>query len=187
LKLSDLTSPAAVEQAIAEFDLEGREAFLAKYKFGKSTAYFVRQDGKLYDSKALAAAALTKQFPNIAPLRNSDFRGGEPTVAAKFRDLGFSVTAGGGDPVGRTRLPSDLHPGQVLLNADLKAVFQCGQSGGMRRSLATNTLMLVSDSTKGLYIDEWRDGVLHYCGMGQIGDQALDFAQNKTLAESGSN
>ena len=48
----------------------------------------------------------------------------------------------------------------------------------------TNTLVIVSDYTKGLYFDKWIDGVLHYTGMGKSGDQDIYWAQNATLAES---
>lgn len=57
---------------------------------------------------------------------------------------------------------------------------------GMRRSLETNTLVLVSDHTK-LYEDRWEDNIFHYTGMGKKGDQSLSFHQNKTLAESDTN
>lgn len=59
--------------------------------------------------------------------------------------------------------------------------------GGMRRSRATNTLMLICDHTKGLYDDMWHGDVLHYTGMGKVGDQVLAGNQNKTLYESGRN
>ena len=39
--------------------------------------------------------------------------------------------------------------------------------GGMRRSLTTNSLVIVSDHTKELYDDKWVDDVLHYTGMGK--------------------
>ena len=57
----------------------------------------------------------------------------------------------------------------------------------MRRSKATNSLVIISDHTKGLYEDKWFGDVLHYTGMGKNGDQDLNFMQNKTLAESDRN
>jgi 5-methylcytosine-specific restriction protein A len=57
----------------------------------------------------------------------------------------------------------------------------------MRRAKRTNSLVIVSDHTKALYDDRWIDGVMHYTGMGQLGDQSLSFMQNKTLAQSDSN
>ncbi|MDO4277182.1 MAG: hypothetical protein Q4D16_26270 [Eubacteriales bacterium] len=59
--------------------------------------------------------------------------------------------------------------------------------GGMRRSKTTNTLVIVSDYTKGIYHDKWIGGVLHYTGMGKSGDQDLYWSQNATLAECGLN
>lgn len=56
--------------------------------------------------------------------------------------------------------------------------------GGMRRSKATNSLILVLDHTKHLYNDRWKDNVLYYTGMGRQGNQSLKRSQNKTLAES---
>ena len=74
--------------------------------------------------------------------------------------------------------------GQTVTNADIVAEFKCGNSGGMRRSKTTNSLVIISDHTKGLYEDKWFGDVLHYTGMGKKGDQDLSFMQNKTLAES---
>jgi 5-methylcytosine-specific restriction protein A len=76
--------------------------------------------------------------------------------------------------------------GDTLTNDRLCEIFQCSPQGGMRRSLKTNTLVLVSNHVDSVYHDRWIDGVLHYTGMGQKGDQSLDFMQNKTLAQSGS-
>jgi 5-methylcytosine-specific restriction protein A len=75
--------------------------------------------------------------------------------------------------------------GGVLANRELAAAFKCSTQGGMRRSKQTNSL-LITTSRDALYLDRWHDGVLHYTGMGQTGDQQLD-RQNRTLAESGSN
>ncbi|AMJ41447.1 restriction endonuclease [Anaerotignum propionicum] len=54
----------------------------------------------------------------------------------------------------------------------------------MRRSKATNSLIIISDHTKGLYEDKCFGDILHYTGMGKSGDQDLMFMQNKTLAQS---
>jgi 5-methylcytosine-specific restriction protein A len=186
VKLSDLTDPAAVEKALHEFDTLGREVFLAQYGFGPARTYFVERDGKRYDSKAIAGAAIAHQYPEQGALSNKHFSGGEHTVAKQLGLLGFTVIRTRGSRW-TGRVPTDLARGDELSNEDLGLVFQCGNNGGMRRSHATNTLIIVSDPTKGRYIDEWRDGVLHYCGMGLEGPQSLAFAQNKTLAESGSN
>lgn len=74
--------------------------------------------------------------------------------------------------------------GQVVSNQDIMEEFKVANSGGMRRSRKTNALILINDHTKGLYDDKWYGDILHYTGMGQTGDQSLEFMQNKTLYES---
>lgn len=80
----------------------------------------------------------------------------------------------------------DLKKGQVLTNSDIAKIFGCSTQGGMRRSKKTNTLVIISDQTK-LYKDKWVNGVLHYTGMGQFGDQDFNYMQNKTMSNSKSN
>ena len=77
-------------------------------------------------------------------------------------------------------------PGQRVTNAEIAAAFLCSTQGGMKRSKKTGTLVLISDPTK-LYLDRWEGSMLHYTGMGQVGDQSLDYMQNRTLAQSTSN
>ncbi len=81
----------------------------------------------------------------------------------------------------------NLKQGQILSNDEICDIFKCGPQGGMRRSLKTNTLVIVSDYTKSIYEDRWENNIFHYTGMGLTGDQSLDFAQNKTLYESDTN
>lgn len=81
----------------------------------------------------------------------------------------------------------DLKLGQAITNDDLRGIFVCGNMGGMRRSKTTNTLVIISDHTKGLYEDKWRGNILHYTGMGKKGDQDINAAQNRTLNESNTN
>lgn len=82
-----------------------------------------------------------------------------------------------------------LEPGVVINNATLCEVFKCSSQGGMRRSHATNTLVLVSDHSdpNNVYEDKWEGEILYYTGMGQEGNQDINFAQNRTLADSNSN
>lgn len=80
----------------------------------------------------------------------------------------------------------DLQPGMTLDNAGLCAYFGCSPQGGMRRSLKTNTLVIISNHVESIYDDKWIGNELHYTGMGQVGDQQLN-SQNKTLAESHTN
>lgn len=53
-----------------------------------------------------------------------------------------------------------LKIGQILKNSDVVDAFKCGNMGGMRRSRTTNTLVIVSDYTKGIYHDKWIGGVM---------------------------
>lgn len=81
----------------------------------------------------------------------------------------------------------NLKIGQVITNEELRTIFKCGNMSGMRRSKSTNTLVLISDHTKGLYHDRWIQNTLHYTGMGKIGDQVLKGNQNNTLYHSWTN
>ena len=77
---------------------------------------------------------------------------------------------------------------ETLTNDRLQEVFQCGGQGGMRRSHATNTLVLTTGVAKASpYKDRWMNDVLHYTGMGQSGSQRLEYSQNRTLSESRDN
>lgn len=79
----------------------------------------------------------------------------------------------------------ELAIGQTLTNDEIQAVFKCGGQGGMRRSHATNALLITTGAAKeSPYRDRWVDGILYYTGMGQSGPQDLGYAQNRTLAES---
>ncbi|MBP1920281.1 hypothetical protein [Youngiibacter multivorans] len=74
--------------------------------------------------------------------------------------------------------------GQIVTNNEIVSEFQCGNMGGMRKSNAKNSLVLISDHMKSLYDDKWTGDILNYTGMGKSGDQSLDFMQNKTLVIS---
>lgn len=97
--LSRLHSPSAVQSALAEFSTLGRTAFLARYGFGKSRDFLVRNpaNGELCDSKAIVGAAYGFQYPDEGPLKAADFSGGEATVAPKLQSLGFEVVRIGED------------------------------------------------------------------------------------------
>jgi len=97
--LSRLQSPSAVQSALAEFSTLGRTAFLARYGYGKSRDFLVRNpaNGELCDSKAIVGAAYGFQYPDEGPLKPADFSGGEATVAPKLKSLGFEVVRIGED------------------------------------------------------------------------------------------
>lgn len=81
----------------------------------------------------------------------------------------------------------DLKVGVTLNNSELCQIFSCSSQGGMRRSLTTGSLVIVSNHIKSIYDDRWIEDTFHYTGMGTKGDQSLKFSQNKTLAESETN
>ena len=87
--------------------------------------------------------------------------------------------------------PKEFHvpikPGDVIDNDTLRAIFQVSHQGGMRRSLKTNSLVLISDHIKSLFEDKWVNNFFQYTGMGVTGEQSLSVQQNKTLVESKTN
>lgn len=82
-----------------------------------------------------------------------------------------------------------LERGEVVNNERITEIFRCAPQGGMRRSLKTNTLVLISDYTNDLYPDVKSDpsGIWYFCGMGSEGEQIIEYRQNKTLYESNLN
>lgn len=87
-----------------------------------------------------------------------------------------------------TRKPSlqELIVGQSYSNQDIQRIYLVSSQGGMRKSNRSNSLILFAlHNTGNPYEDDWRaDGLMHYTGMGLSGDQSVEYAQNKTLAES---
>lgn len=111
-KLTNLTQPAAVERAMAEFRAIGRDAFIEKYGFRRSRDFFVIHEGRAYDSKPLAAAAHGHQR-GFAPLEFDDFSGGEPVIKT-FERLGFHV----GEVTS-----AQLTEGEVYTRQNLRSIF----------------------------------------------------------------
>ena len=74
---------------MAEFDREGRDAFLKRHGFREARSYFLVEGDRRYDSKAIAGVA--HGYQHGEPLRASDFSGGEQTVQRVFGELGFDV------------------------------------------------------------------------------------------------
>ena len=84
-----------------------------------------------------------------------------------------------------TKINNKLVIGNKYSNNDISAVFKCSNQGGMRRSLKTNSLILIAKHNNSLYDDVWdNNGILYYTGMGMVGDQNINFSQNKTLLYS---
>ena len=78
-----------------------------------------------------------------------------------------------------TEFNPDLKIGVEISNDEICALFKCSPQGGMRRSLETKTLVLVSNIKGGEYNDRWEGDILHYTGQGLTGNQDLNFQQNK--------
>jgi hypothetical protein len=104
--LGDITAEG-VRHAMAEFIELGRDAFLAKYGFGRAREYFLVEDARYFDSKAIVGVAHGYSGSSKAPLLPSDFSGGEATVAAMLESLGFRVSResrGNKGPVGKVSM-----------------------------------------------------------------------------------
>jgi len=86
----DVTA-ADILTTIEECDRLGRPEFLTKYGYGESRSYFLDYGGRFYDSKAIVGVA--HQVRHGQPLKPADFSGGDATVAAQLRRLGFVVSA----------------------------------------------------------------------------------------------
>ena len=82
---------------------------------------------------------------------------------------------------------NSLKYGQKLSTDEVTSIFKCTLQGGMNKSNKTNSLVLVFNHIKYSYNNRWDNDIIHYTGMGQKGDQSLDFRFNKTLNESNQN
>lgn len=90
MSLVFLTDRNAVLAAIKDFRKRGRDDFLEHHGYGRARDWFLRQDGLLYDSKAIAGVAAGIQEKGPA-LHHKAFNGGAVTVVRKLRALGFEV------------------------------------------------------------------------------------------------
>lgn len=89
----DLSDKEAVFKAVREFDEVGRDAFLKKYRFGRSSRFILHHEGREYDAKAVIGAAHGYQFPDQGPLASSDFPSEGRVVRGKLEELGFTVAS----------------------------------------------------------------------------------------------
>lgn len=103
MTLANLTDPAAVHAAMAEYDSVGAEAFLKTYGFRRATGYLLVHEGREYDSKAIAGVAHGRQHPHLGTLKSSQFSGGDADTADRLRRLGFTVTKRRGGTVDWTK------------------------------------------------------------------------------------
>ena len=89
MAIPKVTQPTAVLAAIDEYDTLGGRAFHEKYGFGPADEYLVSARGRLYDSKAILAAAQGYEDPGLGPARNKFSGGGQ--VQRRLERLGFDV------------------------------------------------------------------------------------------------
>jgi hypothetical protein len=73
--------------------------------------------------------------------------------------------------------------GETIDNKTLCDVFGVANMGGIRVCKERNHIVLISNNTDPTFRNEWRDGTLHFVGMGSTGPQKLN-RQNRTLAKS---
>jgi hypothetical protein len=76
-----------------------------------------------------------------------------------------------------------INIGDAIDNRTICDLFRVANMGGIRVCTARNLIVLISNNTGPVYRNEWKDGTLHFVGMGSIGPQKLD-RQNKTLANA---
>ena len=169
MALADLTQ-RSILTATSEFDRLGRDAFLAKYGFGRSRGYFLFVDGKRYDSKAIAGAAHGYLDGDRKPLGPRDFSGGDRTVAQAMRRLGFVV-------VSPAQIPSEGVPFEIgrtyHRQRDIHQIYGGQERGGISTPNGVPYVFLFTGDSGGQYgyQDGWReDGVFDYTGEGQSGD-----------------
>jgi hypothetical protein len=176
MTLSDLTDREAVLSAIDEFEVLGRDAFLAKYHFGKARSYFLDYAGTLYDSKAIVGAA--HGFQHGRPLSGDNFSGGDATVVPLLERLGFRVKQVDSDePEGSAW---GVGIGDETTRAQISAAYGGSIYGGIEPSQRTPNVMIYTDPTEGVLngynFDGWdahEEGVFSYTGEGRKGHQEL--------------
>lgn len=201
ITVTALTERGAVLQALDECDRLGRERFLETHGFRHALRYFIRHNGRLYDSKAIAGVALGYQHGSANELRSGYFTGGKHTAVRVLRRLGFEVIDTGTDsvapvqdpPLDRPLTPGDLNPGHIYSWDDLAAAFgfrprYFSVGGGMLASNEHDALLLIThprDTDSSIYRDKWDEatGELIYTGKGPLGPQALE-RENLDAAEN---
>jgi len=80
---------------------------------------------------------------------------------------------------------TELKVGKKYYLRELEDEFKCSNIGRIRHSGTTNTLLLVMDNKDLIYRDKWiAKNVVSFAGMGDSGDQSLEFIHNETLNKS---
>ena len=80
-----------IEEVLDEWDQISRERFLKIHQVYPAQKYWISNNGKTYDAKAVLVRALRKSNPALMNLKATAFNGNEFTVAQPLRELGFTV------------------------------------------------------------------------------------------------
>lgn len=190
MALADITYDSVL-RAVAEHDRLGDEAFRSIYGPGPARRYVLTIDGHTYDSDAIAGVA--HQYVTGTPLQASKFSGGQATVVARLRSLGFDVRDHRAAPT-PTRVFGEIagiHEGTVFARrADAYAagVHRANQAGivGTGRDGAESIVV-----SGGYEDDDDRGTEIIYTGHGgrgpngtQDADQTFDAPGNAALRTS---
>lgn len=88
-----------------------------------------------------------------------------------------------GGPPGTIRW--SLEPGDTILRKELHKRYGGGSQGGIEPSARTPNVLIFSDPKAGekygYVYDSWRDGVFHFTGDGQVGDQEMKYGNRAIL------
>ncbi|MFD0562764.1 hypothetical protein ACFQ2M_12590 [Kitasatospora saccharophila] len=91
MRIKDLTSASAVEEALREYDSLGGHAFRTKYGSDSSTQYYLSHADLLYDAEAIAGVAHGYQHQAADPLPNAQLNDGAEAATSTLRAMGFTV------------------------------------------------------------------------------------------------
>jgi hypothetical protein len=179
--LAALTDPRAVLHALREFDRLGRDQFLSVHGFRAARGYFLRHEGRRYDSKAIAGVAVGYQHGRA--LGPGDFSGGEQTVWRTFRRLGFDIEHPGrplrveGALTQPTASTADLEKRtRALLTAAARAGVPLPQPKGQARPRRTRTQRseFCRDPWVRAFVLQRADGKCELCALPPFVDDAGD-------------
>jgi hypothetical protein len=89
----------------------------------------------------------------------------------------------GGGPSNESRW--NLRPGDSILRKKLHQLYGGAGRGGIEPSARTPNVFIFSDlkagEKYGYIYDQWKDGVFHFTGDGQVGDQLMKFGNRGIL------
>jgi 5-methylcytosine-specific restriction enzyme A len=145
--------------------------------------------------KADFATVLQKTYPQWVDFFKKSRKDSEDTPSISFvrrqdrdqYDLMFDAPWVHGAIEGDGGFHVPVKAGETVDNDTLRRIFKIGPAGTMRRSLWTNSLVLIADHTTSAFEDKWVNRFFHYTGMGLVGEESLTFHENKTLSESKTN